>query len=378
MPALQTEWDALLDRLTLVEPQSTPVLSLYLNTQADEHGRDRIHRFIRDELHGRVRGFHGHDGLRRTLSKDVERINDYLTKSLRPETNGAALFACAAAGLFEAMQFDAPFPRHQLHLGPLPHLYPLALLNDQFPRYAALVADSNTARILVFALNRRVAEKTVTHEKTSRTSGSGWSQARFQRHVDEKRQQHVKDVVDHLAEIVRADEIHRIVVAGEDVIVARLRERLPAALASMVVDTLRLDITTPEHEILRRTMDAIREKDARGDQAIVQQALAGHYAGGLGAAGLEDVLAALERGQVHVLLLTAAARTDGIIEEPAAPKKQQAATKELPRHRPRQIDEDQATALINLARQTDAEVRFIQDPELLWNVSGVAALLRYR
>jgi len=39
-----------------------------------------------------------------------------------------------------------------LFIGSLPHLYPLARVNDQFPRYAALIVDTNSAQLFVFGL----------------------------------------------------------------------------------------------------------------------------------------------------------------------------------------------------------------------------------
>ena len=156
MPMVDTQLDELLHRLARVQPPPAPIISLYLNTQADERGRDRFTRFVRDELRDRVRGFRGHSGIKPSLERDVALIEEYLKKDLRRETNGVAIFACSACGLFEALQLEAPFSRHQLHLSDVPHLYPLALVSDQFPRYAALIADTNTARILVFALNSRV------------------------------------------------------------------------------------------------------------------------------------------------------------------------------------------------------------------------------
>ena len=205
----------------------------------------------------------------------------------------------------------------------MPHLYPLALVSNQFPRYAALVADTNTARILVFALNTRVDGAVVESEKTSRTSGSGWEQARFQRHIDQHRLQHAKEVVARLEEIVRTDDIRRIVVGGDEVIVPMLRSHFTPHLASLVVETLPIDMNTSDQEVLHRTLEAIRQNDAKSDQAIVEQAFDGHRAGGLGVVGVDATRAALNLGQVHVLLLTAAARPDGFTEEPAAPKRQQ-------------------------------------------------------
>jgi peptide subunit release factor 1 (eRF1) len=372
MPMVDTQLDELLHRLARVQPPPAPIISLYLNTQADERGRDRFTRFVRDELRDRVRGFRGHSGIKPSLERDVERIEEYLRKELRRETNGVAIFACSACGLFEALQLEAPFPRHQLHLSDVPHLYPLALVSDQFPRFAALVADTNTARILVFALNSRVDGAVVESEKTSRTSGSGWEQARFQRHIDQHRLQHAKEVVTRLEEIARTDDIRRVVVGGDEVIVPMLRSHFTPHLASLIVETLPIDMNTPDQVVLQRTLAAIRQNDAKSDQAIVEQAFDGHRAGGLGVVGVEATRAALTLGQVHVLLLAAAAQPDGINEEPSAPKRQQANAM------PTALGENQFNELLAVARQTDAEVRFIEDPDLLKGVGGVAALLRFR
>ena len=287
MPMVDTQLDELLHRLARVQPPPAPVISLYLNTQADERGRDRFFRFVQDELKDRVRGFRGHSGIKPSLERDVARIEEYLRKELRRETNGVAIFACSACGLFEALQLEAPFPRHQLYLTDTPFLYPLALVSNQFPRYAALVADTNTARILVFALNTRVDGAVIENEKTSRTSGSGWEQARFQRHIDQHRLQHAKEVVTRLEEIVRTDDIRRIVVCGDEVIVPMLRSHFTPQLASLVVETLPIDMNAPDQVVLQRTLEVIRQNDAKSDQAIVEQAFDGHRAGGLGVVGSE-------------------------------------------------------------------------------------------
>ena len=110
MPMVDTQLDELLHRLARVQPPPAPVISLYLNTQADERGRDRFSRFVQDELRDRVNGFRGHSGIKPSLERDVARIEEYLKKELRRETNGVAIFACSACGLFEALQLEAPFP----------------------------------------------------------------------------------------------------------------------------------------------------------------------------------------------------------------------------------------------------------------------------
>lgn len=46
-----------LDRLAAFEPTTLPLISLYLNTQPDQHGRANFDSFIRKELRARVKGY---------------------------------------------------------------------------------------------------------------------------------------------------------------------------------------------------------------------------------------------------------------------------------------------------------------------------------
>ena len=124
-----------------------------------------------------------------------------------------------ADGGIEAVQLSAPIDQHWLYIGDAPHLYPLARVASKYPRYAAVVADSNTARIFVFATGELVNERLIQGMKTRKTQQGGWSQARFQRHIDNYREQHAREVVDALGRIAIADSIDSIVIAGDAVIV---------------------------------------------------------------------------------------------------------------------------------------------------------------
>ena len=52
MPMVDTQLDELLHRLARVQPPPAPVISLYLNTQADERGRDRFRIVAPREVQG--------------------------------------------------------------------------------------------------------------------------------------------------------------------------------------------------------------------------------------------------------------------------------------------------------------------------------------
>src|SRR5262245_45684317 len=207
-----------MDKLAAFEPTDLPVISLYLNAQANQVGRDNFDSFIRKEFKAKSETFALRSSARVSFEKDWERINAYL-KNLRPSANGVAIFACAGSeNFFESVELDAPIPDHSLYVYHQPHLYPLARLSDQYPRYAALIADTNYARIYVFGIGKNLREDVVKNQKVNRTQLGGWSQNRYQRHIEKYYLNHAKEIVDALDKTVREEDIKQIVLAGDEVI----------------------------------------------------------------------------------------------------------------------------------------------------------------
>ena len=376
-----------LDVLARFEPVPYPVVSLYLNTQPNERGRDQYQSFVRQEFKARSRTYPSGSPERESLDKDLERISAFLESELQASANGVAIFACSAGEMFEAIQLTAPIDQHWLYIGDAPHLYPLARIESKYPRYAAVVADTNSARILVFATNELVSQEEVVGEKTRRTSQGGWSQARFQRHISNFHMQHAKEIVEALDGIVRQEGITQILTAGDEVILPLLRDQMPRHLAEKVVDHLKLDAKAPLDTILTATVDAMGRQNERSDREKVDAAVGGYRSGGLGIVGPEDTLDALVKGQVDELLLSPnvnalrdvsnealrAMANDSTLLEPAV---EPAAGGEAAEASPRVVR--LADELVTRAKQTGATVTFIEDATLLQDYGGVAALLRFR
>jgi peptide chain release factor subunit 1 len=364
MPQLE-QISTRLDRLAIVAPGRFPVVSLYLNLQPNQYGRDQFEPFLRKEFTDRVRTYGAHGPERRSLEQDAERIRAYVN-DVEPSANGAAIFACSGSDLFEAMQLAAPIPQHRLYISDQPHLYPLARILDEYPRYAVLVTDTHLARMFVCAANTIEKTAEVENAKTKRHKMGGWSQARYQRHVDNFHLRHVKEVVDVLGRVVREEDIRSVVLAGDEVIVPLIREHMPKNLAECVVDVMKLDIRANDREVLDATIERMREIDAISDRERVDLLLDAYRADGLAVVGLEQTRQALEIGQVDELLITSPESID--TGPPSG----------IGRSGDRMPEERVADELIAKARQTAAAVRFIEDASLLAGVGGVGALLRYK
>lgn len=377
-----------LERLAAFEPAPYPVVSLYLNTQPGPTGRDQFKTFVKKEFAARSRTYAKESPEHESLERDVSRIHRYLETELDPAANGVAVFACSAADLFEAVQLTAPIDQHSLYIGDRPHLYPLARVESLYPRYAALLADTNSARILVFATGEVVAQQEVRGVKTKRNAQGGWSQARFQRHTENFHIQHAKEVVDALERIVTREDIHEIVVAGDEVIIPLLREQMPKHLAERIVDELRIDTDAPLDEVIRTSLEAMKRVRSHSEREKVESAVGAYRGGGLGTVGTEDTLAALEKGQVDELLITVRVRELQAIGPQATPQTSGARNRiPEPTVTPLAAGEAAGVAaetvrladeLVTKAAQTGAKITFVADPDLLAAYGGVAALLRFR
>ena len=378
-----------LDRLVSFEPAPYPVVSLYLNTQPGQTGRDQFHAFVRKEFAARSRTYPAKSPERESLDQDLERISAFLQTEVQPSANGVAVFACSAGELFETVQLTAPIDEHSLYIGDRPHLYPLARVESLYPRYAAVIADTNTARILVFATGEVVDEREIVGVKTRKTTQGGWSQARYQRHIENFHLQHAKEVVEALERIVQRETIQNILLAGDETIIPLLREQMPKHLAELVADQVRIDKDASLADVMQTTLEAMKSVREQTERDKVDAAVGAYRAGGLGVVGPEDTLDALIKGQVEELLVTASLRqlhglsggstagdalaNDAVAAEPLV---ESAAAGEAA-----QADPDAvrlADELIGRAAQTSARITFVEDPDLLAEYGGAAALLRFR
>lgn len=378
-----------LDRLASFEPSPYPVISLYLNTQPNERGRDQYQTFVRKELKARSATYPAHSSEREMLERDLGRISAFLDANVDPSANGVAIFACDAAQLFESIQLDAPIAEHSLYIGDLPHLYPLARLVSQFPRYAVVLADTHRTRIVVVAEGAVASDTPIEGVKTRRTSQGGWSQARYQRHIENYHLHHIKDVVAALEKIVQAEELTRVILSGDQNVLPLLREQLPKPLADIVIEGASVAADASHGDVIATTLAAMRQLDTQTDREIVEAAVGAYRAGGLGVVGPDATLLALTNGQVDELLLTAslgrmeglqgtaaadmALANDSAVAEPAVEPAAagEPATAEMGIVR-------LADELVRKAQQTGAGIQFIEDAALLEPYGGVAATLRYR
>lgn len=368
-----------LSKLLDIEPNGSPFLSVYLNTEPNATGKKDFDIFLKKQIseHGAV--IDPTSDEKKHFDAAADRINDFVGK-IDASIRGVAIFASTGPdGFFDTFEFLVPVEENSFFSFDKPHIYPLVRLMEQHPTFAVAAADTNTAFIYTFRRGRILGKDEIQNVKTNRSEVGGWSQMRFQRHIDNFHQQHAKEVVGELEKLVRDERIETVVLVGDStVIVPMLLDETSKELKEKIAATLSMNVNTPEHELLETADQAVRDHDAEADKERIEYLFEHNYDDGIGVVGVDKTLAALLNGQVQDLYVTAnldditynrdsvrsvltdyAPGTDGEVAD--------AAEKAM------LVDE-----LIKQAARSADTVRFIEDPHLLKAVGGVGAILRYQ
>jgi len=367
-----------LNKLLEFSPGPRPFTSIYLDTTASETGKKTFEIFLKKQISEQRDGFKEDSDDRRNFDADVARIEEFVS-SLDPATQGVAIFACAPAGVFKTFELQVPFEENRVEVLDRPILFPLIQLSDRNRRYAVAQADTNSAHIYVVSRGEVIHRNDIQNEKTNRSEVGGWSQMRYQRHVEKFHQQHAKEIVEELEKLVRNDRIETVVLAGdESVIIPLLKDEMSKELAAKVAGTMTVSVNAAEHEVLEEAEKVMHHHNTLGDMERVEQLKEQDYDGGLGVTSLEKVMASLLNGQVQELYL---------VSDPAAIEYNIGQVNKLFQDYAPGVDEELPNAkrsalvieeALRLAAQTVDEIRFIEDASLLEEAGGVGALLRYQ
>jgi peptide chain release factor subunit 1 len=367
-----------LQKLLDVESDKGPFISAYLDTSVNENGKRTFEIVLRKQISEHLATLPEESDERQAFEQDVEKINAHL-ENLDNEIQGVAIFACSGAGLFKVYEFQVPFDENLFFVFDRPHLYPLIKLVSQNRRFAVAQADTNSAHIYVFGRGEVFSREDIQNEKTNRSEVGGWSQMRYQRHIDNFHQQHAKEVVAELEKLVREDRIDRVILAGDEaVIIPILKGEITKELEDKVIGTVSLSVNAPEHEVLEAAEKIVNQHNTLEDMKVVETLKEQDYENGLGVSSIGKVLPALLNGQVQELYISS--NFDSIDYNIGQVNK-------IFKDYAPGIDEDLPSAkqtglvideILRIAVQTADDIRFIQDDNLLKEVGGVGALLRYQ
>jgi len=283
-------------------------ISLYLDldpsivpTAGDTATRVRSLLDAGSKSHGARRPDLAHE-VRLGLKADFERLGRYFEREFdRDGAHGIAVFTAGLDNVWSVLQLpssvsDTVRVADDFLLAPL---VPLIGRGD-----GALVAVVGREQGRVLALRRGRLEEIAdrTEETPGRHDQGGWSQARFQRHIENLDQEHYRAVADVLEKAFRRLARPRIVIVGTDEVRAEFVDALTAEVQEAIVGSANAEAHASNTELQEAVVPSLESwRSSRESDAVERwREEAGRNA--RAASGWERTLEAASDGRVELLL----------------------------------------------------------------------------
>lgn len=283
-----------LRRLSTLETRGHPLLSVYLDLDATRFPTPAS----RDAELSALLSEAGAD------TADADSIRELLraTPDLVRGARGLALFSSVDPGTLEAVALPVAVEPMSV-VDVVPWLEPLAAMVTS-ENWAVAVVSRRVARLFRGGPRSLVEFAGVEDDVHRRHAQGGWSQARFQRGIEEQVAQHVRRTAEWMLRAHRRHPFDHVVVVASDELWPEVEASLDPSLRERLAGHLALDLEhAPAEEIARAVapvVDAAERERERELRARLDEALG---TGGPAAAGLDEVLAMLEQQRVELLLL---------------------------------------------------------------------------
>lgn len=240
---------------------------------------------------------------RSALEADFERIRAWAGDGFnRDGARSIAVFSSSADGLFRVVPLVGAV-RDGFEVGPQLWLAPLVA--QQGRGEGALVAVISRERGSVYRLRGGRLEEIVdgSDEVPGQHDQGGWSQARYQRHIENVVQRHLKAVGEEIDRTIRGSgRLHMVVVAPEEMR-GEIESELSHETRQAVVGWTSAEAHAAPTALLELAQPLLDEAEAHDEAEVLERWQMGRGRGRRAAAGWAETLEAASDARVEILLL---------------------------------------------------------------------------
>ena len=287
-----------------------PVISLYLDLDPEQFptpsARSTEIRSLIDTAGKQIEALDDLDHEDRIgLREDLRRIDSFLSSPEAPFKGARALavFSCTAEDLFETVKLSRPVPR-QVVIEPTPYVAPMIMAVERRRWLVALVSRPS-ARILTGSGDGLDERARVDDDVHGRHERGGWSQANYERSIEDDVEHHLKRVAEIVNRRWRAERFDRVAIGGQLETVPRfeklLADEVRRHLAPGRVD---VDLSSATEDQIREAVEKlVEEEEKRTERETLDRLEDALGAGGRAAGGPAATLEALNERRVATLLI---------------------------------------------------------------------------
>ncbi len=371
-----------LRRLADLHPEQGRVLSVFLNLDPSEFAtgaaRATAITSVINEASHKVEEAEGleHDE-HQALRADVERVREVLERDdiATGGVQGLAVYACGPADLLEVVSLPHPI-ESQAIVNHSPYVEPL-VMQGEAERVCILLANRRTARVLIGSATGFDDLGRIDDDVKNQHSQGGWSQARYERSVEEDKRDHLEHVAQELFRYFKRRPFDRLLVGTPPELTSEMEGHLHPYLQEKLAGRLSIDVENSTIEEVREIAAPVIDEDQRArEREVLDRFVQEIGRGGRASAGLQPTLEALNEFKVEVLLLEEGFRSSGVVEVQTGMLTADAGT--VPVEDPQlEAQPDIVESAIEKAMEQSADVRVIRRFADLGGHGGIGAILRY-
>jgi peptide chain release factor subunit 1 len=367
---------ARLRALAAVHPEQGRVLSVFLNLDpaqfATANARSSAITSVMTAAAHKVDETEGltHEE-RSALLDDVERVRDVLSGSgvAANGTRAVAIYACGPEDLLEVIKLRRPV-ENRVVLDRTPCVEPL-VVHGTDERWMVLLTNRRAARLFFGPGDALEETDRFVDEVHSQHEQGGWSQSRYQRSVEKDVHDHLQTTADLAFDLYKKRGSDRVLVGAPDELIADFKAKLHPYLVERVAGKIQVDIENASlDDVCAAAGAAIETHQVKCEREALDRLAQGVGTGGRGAAGIAEVLDALNQARVETLLISENFRVSGRVDFQAGLLLPEGADQGEP------VD-DIVEPAIEKAIEQSASAMVVRHHDDLVALGGIGAVLRF-
>ena len=298
-----------LDYLSNLAKTDYPFISLYMNINAHElfeqNRQNAI--FIKDSFNkylDKLKNDKDKDKVK-SFIKDKDKIQYFLNFELDTRAHGVAVFACDKLGVFETFQSIMPFD-NSFTVNSIPYLKQMVYQALIDKNALVIMLDSNHSRIFKIKLGGQIFSGNSFDEfdETGQIhrfhSQGGWAQSRYQRHIENEKEHHYKEVVKIVTQFLDEEQYDNIILMGEGSEIKNFRDLLPKRVEMKIIALDSMQMRENVNEIFYTIINNFRETEKENEFQMVQDLIGATKGGSL---GIQDTIQLAKEGRIRTLAI---------------------------------------------------------------------------
>jgi peptide chain release factor subunit 1 len=241
---------------------------------------------------------------REAFKADLDRIRRWFEEEFdRDGVQALALFCSGLDNLWQSLPLGEPVA-DEVHLARELYLTPLVPLVGRGDGVLVAVVSREQGRIYRLRGGRLQDVADLTEEQPGQHDQGGWSQSRFQRHIENLVQEHLKVVAEQVGQLVRGLRSARLVVVCAEEMRTEFENVLPNEARHAIVGWTQARAQASPAELLEVVSPELERAQAGEEAQIVDRWREEAGRNGRAASGWEETLEAASDARVDLLLFT--------------------------------------------------------------------------